>query len=70
MDDRRLLVIIITRYVTKVFFNKDRYKGMHWMSSTNSNFGQKTPKQLILDGEGAKVWDMIESKLYDVGELD
>jgi hypothetical protein len=70
LSERNLIILIITRYVARVFFNKDRWQAVHWLNCSNINFNGISPKQMILDGKGDRVFDFIESRLYDIGETD
>jgi len=70
LADRNLLIIIITRYVSKIFFNKDRYQAVHWMANPNVNFNGISPKEMIMSGHADQVWSFIENRIYDLGQTD
>jgi len=68
--DRNLLLIIMTRYVSRIFFNKDRFQAIHWLQTSNINFKGDKPKDLIMNGNADKVWNFLESRMYDLGQTD
>jgi len=65
MDDRELLIDIIIKYLSLTRFKKDKREAMYWMTCTNSNFSNKSPKSLILAGKGEVVWDFIMAREFD-----
>jgi Protein of unknown function (DUF2384) len=66
--ERHILVIVLIRYVDKVFF-KDRSRAIYWMDQNNSQLNGQSPRQLILNGNVDKVWSYIESREFDLGKL-
>ena len=70
LAERNLIIIIITRYVARVFFNKDRFRAISFMNTSNINFLGKSPKEMILSGKSDQVWNWIEGRQYDLGETD
>ena len=70
LSERNLIILIITRYIARVFFNKDRFKAIHFMRTANIHFLGKTPHEMIIEGRSDQVWSWIESRQYDLGETD
>jgi hypothetical protein len=66
--DRHLLVIILISYLDKTYF-KDRNRVIAFMDCPNPNFGNASPRELILNGRAQKVWDFIQNAEYMRAEI-
>jgi len=52
----------------KTYF-KDRNRVIAFMDCPNPNFGNASPRELILNGRAQKVWDFIQNAEYMRAEI-